>query len=247
MNLQTELFSSNEKSQTVSTKGNRMKGKIYHIGYDLATSFLITKHYSGRKPQISKAFGWYDCEGFNSRFDGLPDISHLKCVVTFGKPASRTLCDGICGKDFSENVYELNRLCRVESWVEPISQFLSACLRALRGENWIIVSYADTEMNHHWYIYQACNFIYTGETKSRTDMFVDGLKHHRHSKKENQNGIRKVRSAKHRYVYICGSSKNKINKFKKALKYESMPYPKGENKNYVLGEILKPNLIKMIS
>jgi len=32
-------------------------------------------------------------------------------------------------------------------------------------------------------------------------------------------------------------------KAKKALNYDVCPYPKGDNKNYVLGEYLKPNII----
>lgn len=84
----------------------------------------------------------------------------LKAVCSFGKPASASLCKGIMRGEYQGNVYELNRLCRVEDLVEPLSQFVCACLRRLSGENWIIVSYADTGMNHSGYIYQACNFIY---------------------------------------------------------------------------------------
>lgn len=96
----------------------------------------------------------------------------LVAVCTFGKPASPSLCDGICGKEHSKSVYELNRLCRVEDLTEPLSEFVSACLRRLRCENWIIVSYSDTGMHHNGYIYQACNFMYTGTTKQRTDKYV---------------------------------------------------------------------------
>ena len=55
--------------------GKTMKGKIEQIDYETAINFLLPKHYSGRKPVISKAFGWY-LEG------------KLKAVCTFGKPAS---------------------------------------------------------------------------------------------------------------------------------------------------------------
>lgn len=36
-----------------------MKGKVEQIDYETAVNFLLPKHYSGRKPVISKAFGWY--------------------------------------------------------------------------------------------------------------------------------------------------------------------------------------------
>ena len=111
-----------------------MKGEIKWLNYQEACSFLLPRHYSGRKPVISKAFGWV--------FSG-----ELKAVCSFGKPASASLCKGIMRGEYQGNVYELNRLCRVEDLVEPLSQFVGACLRRLAGENWIIVSYADTGMN----------------------------------------------------------------------------------------------------
>ena len=117
-----------------------MKGTIKEISYDVATRFLLPRHYSGRCPTISKAFGWYD-------------NNTLKAVCTFGKPASPYLCDGVCGKEYSSNVYELNRLCRVDNWKEPLSMFVAYCLRQLKPLNLIIISYSDTAMNHHGYIY----------------------------------------------------------------------------------------------
>lgn len=126
----------------------------------------MPRHYSGRVPSISKAYGWYTGKPFSE--------DELKAVVTFGKPATHSLCVGICGEQYADRVYELNRLCRTDDWKEPLSAFVAAALRRLRTENWIVVSYSDTAMNHHGYIYQACNFLYTGKTKERTDMFVAG-------------------------------------------------------------------------
>lgn len=209
-----------------------MKGTVSEISYCQAIDFLLPKHYSGRKPQITKAFGLF------SKGD-------LVAVCTFGKPASNSLCKGICGESYSHNVYELNRLCRVDYWKEPLSSFVSACLRRLRTENWIVVSYADTGMNHHGYIYQACNFLYTGCTKQRTDKYVDGNKHSRHYDNCNQGEYRKLRTAKHRYVYFCSKSKHLVKKWKSCLKYEVLPYPKGDNNpDYVLGEYMNPILVK---
>ncbi len=209
-----------------------MKGRVEFIDNKTANDFLLPRHYSGRKPQISKAFGLYDGE-------------RLVAVCTFGKPASNSLCEGICGKEHSKSVYELNRLCRVEDWYEPLSAFVSTCLRRLRGQNWIVVSYSDTGMNHNGYIYQACNFIYTGQTKERTDKYTEGNKHSRHYKNENQGEYRKIRTAKNRYVYFCTINKKIKNEWKNALNYDILPYPKQENKNYVLGEYQKVELIKI--
>lgn len=197
-----------------------------------ATDFLLPKHYSGRKPQITKAFGWM--------IDG-----ELVAVCTFGKPASPNLCTGICGKEHSHSVYELNRLCRIEELNEPLSQFVGACLRRLKSENWIIVSYSDTGMHHNGYIYQACNFIYTGRTKVRTDKYTVGNKHPRHYNNNEQGEYRQVRTAKNRYVYFATRDKGLKQKWMSALRYSIMPYPKEPNQNYKLGEYQTPILIKV--
>lgn len=168
----------------------------------------------------------------------------LKAVCTFGKPASPSLCSGICGVECKSNVYELNRLCRVDDYNEPLSKFVAWCLRELKPLDWIIVSYSDTAMNHHGYIYQSCNFLYTGATKKRTDMYTLDGKHSRHYKLSEQTGLRKVRSSKHRYVYFCTNDKKLKKKWLDALKYPIMDYPKGDNSNYVLGDFLKDEIVE---
>ena len=141
-------------------------------------------------------------------------------------------------------VYELNRLCREDDFNEPLSAFVSACLRRLRPNNWIIVSYSDTQMNHHGYIYQACNFMYTGLTKERTDIYTGIGKHSRHYTADDLNNeIRVIRSAKHRYLFFCTHDKHLKQEWLKDLKYPILPYPKGDNSNYILGNYIKPQLI----
>ena len=49
--------------------------KFTEISSEQAITFLLPRHYSGRKPNISIAFGWFDND-------------ELKAVCTFGKPAS---------------------------------------------------------------------------------------------------------------------------------------------------------------
>ena len=210
-----------------------MKGKILCLTYRKAKEFLLPRHYSGRTPSITWAFGWYI-------------ENELVAVCTFGKPASNSLCFGVCGKKFSSKVYELNRLCRVDTLKEQLSSFVGACLRRLRGDNIIVVSYSDTGMNHNGYIYQACNFLYTGKTKQRTDKYTEGNKHSRHYDNEKQEGLRKVRTAKHRYIYFSMFNKKLKKEAREALNYNVESYPKGENKNYTLGEYQKPIIINEI-
>lgn len=188
----------------------------------------MPRHYAGRKPQITIAFGWYEND-------------NLVAVCSFEKPATPRLCEGICGKEFADSVYELNRLVRIEELNCYLSEFVAGCLRRLKKNDWIIVSYADSGMCHHGYVYQACNFIYTGHTKQRTDKYIEG-KHARHSI-DNSDGIRQIRTIKYRYVYFCTYNKKLKKEWLNALNYEILPYPKGDNENYELGIIYSPVLI----
>jgi pyrimidine deaminase RibD-like protein len=202
------------------------------VGYNTVLSDnpqLNVRHYSGRKPIIQKAFG-------------LIEDNILQAVITYGKPASPSVCNGICGKEYANNVYELNRLCVNEGlFKNALSQFVSKVLKQLSNKKIILISYADEGANHHGYIYQATNWIYLGKTKERTDKYVPNGKHSRHYTNE-YNHLRKFRSSKYRYMYIPNK------KFKKEclkkLKYQIIKeYPKGDNKRYVLGEKIKEKII----
>lgn len=183
----------------------------------LTHEWLLKKHYAKRLPSISYAFGLFNDE-------------ILIGVLTIGKPASPNLCDGICGKEYSNYVYELNRLCINDNLEKNVlSYFLSNSIKLIK-QDMILVSYADTAMFHNGYIYQATNWIYTGATKERTDIGDDDGTHSRHYDKNiDKKTKRKFRSSKHRYVYFIGKKKNV---FMNMLKYKILSYPKGENKKY---------------
>ena len=179
--------------------------------------WLLKKHYAKRLPSISYSFGLYESD-------------MLVGVLTIGKPASPSLCDGVCGLDNSKYVYELNRLC-VNDGVEKnaLSFFVGKCLSMIK-EDLILVSYADTAMGHVGYIYQATNWLYTGITKERTDIGSEDGTHSRHySKDVDKKSNRKFRSAKHRYVFFIGRNRKTLIS---SLNYLILPYPKGENKRY---------------
>ncbi len=176
-------------------------------------AWLLKKHYAKRLCPISYAFGLYENE-------------NLVGVVTYGMPASNSLCVGVCGEEYKSNVLELNRLC-CNSEKNYASFLISKSLKML-PKNTVVVSYADSAQGHIGYVYQATNWIYTGATKERTDMFAGDGKHSRHGK---SNGLRQFRSSKHRYVYFVGSKTQKIKMLNK-LNYEIKDYPKGETKRY---------------
>lgn len=196
----------------------KTKYKVKSIQSIQCKDWLLHKHYAKRLCSISYSFGLFD------------DTNTLVGILTIGKPASPSLCDGICGKDYSEYVYELNRLC-VNDYLEKntLSFFVSQSIKLIK-ENMIIVSYADKSMNHNGYIYQATNWIYTGDTKERTDIGSEDGTHSRHYDKTiDKKANRKLRSSKHRYVYFIGIKRKE---FLNNLKYKIHQYPKGDNKRY---------------
>lgn len=194
--------------------------RVIPIKSEEAHPWVLRKHYAKRLPSISYAFGLYNEKS-------------LIGVCTFGPPASPFLCIGVAGEEWRTRVLELNRLCIQEPSEKNSASFLVGGSLALLPKPSIVVSYADTGMGHTGYIYQATNFLYTGCTKERTDMDAGEGKHSRHHLGDRTQ--RKIRTAKHRYIYFCGSKTQK-KEMRKALKYPVEPYPKGDNKRYDAGK-----------
>jgi hypothetical protein len=199
--------------------GNRLI--ILPIKSEETYPWLLQKHYAKRIPQIMYAFGLYE-------------ESTLVGVVTYGIPASPSLCMGICGKEWSDKVLELNRLCLQDNTKNQSSFLVSNSIKLLPKPT-IVVSYADQAQGHVGYVYQATNFLYTGSTKERTDMGGRNGKHSRHNKDPS---IRVFRSSKNRYVYFHGDKKQK-KLMRNLLKYEVLPYPKGDTKKYDSGGVVE--------
>jgi hypothetical protein len=205
-----------------------------------AEPWLLQKHYAKRLCPISYAFGIYDG-------------SILIGVVTYGVPSSSTLRDGLCGRQWSKYVIELNRLC-CENKKNVASMLVGRSLKMLPKPS-VVVSYADTEQGHIGYVYQATNFIYTGLSSKRTDWKVKGLEHLHgqtiadmsRGKKNRAEWMRekfgddfylKDRPRKHRYVFFTGS-KHQVAVMRESLKYDVEPYPKGESRRYDSGGNVK--------
>lgn len=195
--------------------------EVRRINKEDVTPFLLNIHYARRLPNITDAFGLY--------LDG-----ELIGVVTYGIPASPSLCQGLAGEENKLNVRELNRLVILPEYngKNYASYLVSHSLKMLEN-NTYVVSYADTAWTHVGYIYQACNFLYTGKTKERTDIYTGEGKHSRHyTDEERDSRKRQFRSAKHRYVYLVGDKKTRKNMLK-SLNYEVINgYPKGDEVKY---------------
>lgn len=209
------------------------------IGFDDCRQWCLYKHYARRIPCISYAFGLYDGE------------LTLQGIVTYGVPASHSLVVGAMGGEFSDTFLELNRLCVNEGLPRNALSFLVSQSLQMLPRPMVVVSYADSGQNHHGYIYQATNWLYTGLSDRHISYEVEGLegKHSRHlmddTEKVGRGGeklatlIEKYgdrvtvteRSRKHRYFYFLGS-KTQRRRMRQALQYPIEPYPKGDNTRY---------------
>tara|TARA_R100001594_G_scaffold13801_1_gene29417 strand:+ start:33 stop:746 length:714 start_codon:yes stop_codon:yes gene_type:complete len=204
--------------------------------------WLLNKHYAKRVPSISYAFGLY-----NDKI--------LEGVCTFGRPIAHALIKNAFNGHYQESFLELNRLCVNDSLEKNVtSYFLGNCIKLLPKPK-VLVSYADTSQNHHGYIYQATNWIYTGLSAEFKDYMVKGYEHlhgasildmvgRSDGDKGHLNKVELLRSKfgkdnvylidrprKHRYFYFISSKKTKKEMYKN-LSYKIKPYPKGENKRY---------------
>jgi len=186
--------------------------------------WLLSKHYARRKCQRMFSFGLF-CDGV------------LEGVVTYGMPPSPQVGRGFLGEEHRKLVIELNRLCINESAPKNSASFLVGnSLKHMK--DWVIVSYADGAMGHVGYVYQATNFLYCGAAKAHDkEYLLDGQWVHAKvltnrgitapSKWATENNIPiKQPALKHRYVYFGNK------KYRKYLKYEVLPYPKGETSRY---------------
>ena len=187
------------------------------ITYQEAKWMIMNIHYARRMPCVTNAYGL---------FSGIELIG----VVTFGQPASPSLCKGIAGEENKMHVLELNRLVILPGYEgNNNASFLVGNALKMLPNHTFVVSYADWGgWGHVGYVYQATNFLYTGLTKARTDKYSEG--HSRHYAKDETR--RQPRSAKHRYVFLVGDKKERKMMLAQ-LNYPIIPeYPKGESRHY---------------
>jgi hypothetical protein len=163
------------------------------IDKHIATDMVITHHYAHRKCPISWAWG--------IRTQG----RHVG-VLTIGKPVSWSVMCSLVGETPEEmktnpiarsrDVYELNRLWVSDECPKNLeSRFIGWCLRELKKlrPNLILVSYADGSKKHVGKVYQATNWVYTGQSLPFMDICVEGFGDYRSVPQELRGG----------YVYVC--------------------------------------------
>ena len=213
--------------------------EVVHIENNETHSWLKHKHYAKRIPLITHAFGLKDKKE-----------NVLIGVVTYAPPA-RSLNDGYgCfGEENPIQTYELNRLVVEDNLPKnTLSYFVTGSLELLKsiheGKPVCVVSYADANNNHHGYIYQATNWIYTGETQPVKVFYDTNTKKNVHARTivakygssadeslPNNITYEYEKGGKFRYFRFLGS-KGDVKFMKKILKYKVQDYPKGKNERY---------------
>ena len=193
--------------------------------------WLLFKHYAKRIPPIEFAFGLFN------------DLQMVG-VCTYATPVSHTLRSLF--DDFK--LMELNRLVTNDDLPKNATSFFVSQTLKMIPKPMVVVSYADTSQNHHGYIYQATNFIYTGLSAKFKDYYIKGMEHLHNGTimdmsrgKENRvqwlrekfgdDLYMKERPRKHRYFYLVGDKRDK-KRMIQLMPYDVQPYPKGENKKY---------------
>lgn len=199
--------------------------------------WLKKKHYAQAVPLIQFSFGLYH----NGRMVGACTIGPPPRVMNMGA--------SIFNNEIEIPTYELNRLVTNDNLPpNSLSFFVAQCIKRL-PKPCVVVSYADGNMGHHGYIYQATSWIYAGETlrepryintqngkvlhpRTVYSMFgtrdIDRMPPHITIVKEEK--------SKHRYFKLHGTKRQR-KRMLKHFKYEHQPYPKGENTNYVPGQM----------
>jgi hypothetical protein len=204
--------------------------EVHPISYKQATEVVVKNHYLHRRGPASSCFGLFDNYG------------SLVGVITYGTPASPSLCRGIAGEDETKHVTELTRLWIADITPKNAESFLIGnSLKMLPVDKDIVVSFAEIRAGHVGTVYQATNWIYTGMSDRHVEWRVDGVESSKHGRHlfDQYGGIDGAKEAlgdrlvkterprKHRYIFLRGSKWRKKELVAK-LRYKQEPYPSGE-------------------
>ena len=194
------------------------------IDYHVVKEWILKRHYARRLPQIVYAFGLFEKR-------------NIIGILTFGRGPVPSISKAF--GEYHMSVYEFNRLCinlPLERRKNVATWFCSRAIKMLPKSK-ILISYSDTTQGHIGYVYQALNWLYTGEGSVGTyGLLIDDgtVKHTRYRKKWMDSGRVKekiMNKPKYRYIYIHGDKRFKRNVLK-ILPWEILSYPKGESKRY---------------
>lgn len=183
---------------------------------------IVREHYLHRKAPCSIAFGLFN-------------QNTLAGVICYGTPSSAPLRSGLAGVENASNVVELTRLWVADNVPKNGESFLIGRTLKHSGKE-IVVSFAEIEQGHVGTVYQATNWLYTGQSAKRTNWVIEGLDKHCQTlaDKYTASEIRakygdrfslKPRPRRHRYVFINAKSYRRA-EILSQIKYPILPYPK---------------------
>ena len=234
MHQEDTLFGNYEMPKEENVNVNDLKMKI--IDNSFAKKFMSKHHYSKTCPNLYYSFGFYYSED-------------LVCVLCFGPPSGRLLAQAIMEGGTASNISELVRLFAFD-WGPKNTE--SYCIG--KAIQWIqencpklevLVSYADPNEGHVGTIYQATNWLYTGQGSRIVDSYefkIDGEWLHprtifamcKTTSKEKvfeylgREVPTRLVQHKYRYIYILGNKRER-KEIKKKIKLKILPYPKKVN------------------
>ena len=149
-----------------STTQERANGEepLFSVGQlKQANQLVLRYHYSHRIPSnIQQVLTWHEPGGlFGASGEAI-------AAVYFTIPSAR----------WSEDVWELSRLVRVDESTIQLSRLIAKAIRFLKANRLIdlVVSFADATQGHHGGIYQACSWNYGGMRPPRMDgLLINGV------------------------------------------------------------------------
>jgi hypothetical protein len=192
--------------------------RVIAITHREAKPWIMEKHYAKRMPVLKHCFGLFngaDCRG----------------VCAYGS-----------GANVSNNTLGRFPMIVAEGMPKNASSWFVSQSLSMLEKPCAVISYADSDFGHVGYIYQATNWIYTGESEGKRVYLKDGKEYHRKTVYGmlGKHDIADAERAgfeyhkgkpKHRYFMFLGSKKEK-KEMAGLLPFDVLPYPKGETKRY---------------
>lgn len=191
--------------------------KIDWASHEATKYACLNWHYSKCLPvgKLVKIGAWE-----NDKFIG---------VVIFGRGANKSL-----GEPYKLDQTECCELVRIAltDHKTPVSRIMSIAIKLLKNihkQLKLVISFADSEQNHHGGIYQATNWIYVGKTNSADEYLYKGKRWHGRAFRKSlgshlnymNKGLEIVQgSQKHRYLMPLNDE------MKTKISILSKPYPK---------------------
>lgn len=187
--------------------------KVMAIERQSTHEFIEKIHYTHTLPPIMFAFGLFK-------------ETEILGITTWGNSPNCFEVDR--WKPFP--MFELNRVVIITKEKNAGSFLIGKSIKLMPKPS-VLISYADTNVGHKGYLYQATNWLYTGLSTEKYLCTKENGEIIRSRSDEGNSVIihRERLKGKHRYFYLNGNKKDKKTMLEMLKKrYFIEPYPKGE-------------------